>query len=87
MTQQLARRRIPQRLIIDALVIAVSLVTIGMATIKNVPLPKPPFPPFGRLGRQITRRFYRTMLTAHPELFDYFNPALASIRRNKSSRL
>jgi nitric oxide dioxygenase len=26
-------------------------------------------------GGEITRVFYRTMLAAHPELFDYFNPA------------
>jgi nitric oxide dioxygenase len=26
-------------------------------------------------GETITRRFYSTMLTAHPELFNYFNPA------------
>ena len=31
MTQQLARRRIPPRLIVDVLVIVVSLVIIGMA--------------------------------------------------------
>ena len=26
-------------------------------------------------GETITRRFYSTMLEAHPELFNYFNPA------------